>query len=63
MAVKNTERAEKVQSFGMGRRNVAGMLKLVCSVISVLARGFRSQVVLEKENFALPHQLHVLRCQ
>jgi hypothetical protein len=47
----------------MGSRNVAGMLKLVRSIVSVLARRFRSRVVLELENLALRHQLHVLRRQ
>src|SRR5260370_33405685 len=33
------------------------------SVISVVARRFRSRAVLELENLALRHQLHVLRRQ
>jgi hypothetical protein len=37
------------------------MLKLVRSIVSVLARRFRSRAVLELENLALRHQLHVLR--
>jgi hypothetical protein len=47
----------------MGRRGVAGMLKLVHSVVSVLARRFRRRAVLEVDNLALRHQLHVLRRQ
>jgi putative transposase len=47
----------------VGGRNVAGMLKLVRSIVSVLARRFRSRAVLELENLALRHQLHVLRRQ
>ena len=47
----------------MGRRSVAGMLKHVGSIVSVVARRFRRRVVLELENLALRHQLHVLRRQ
>ena len=47
----------------MGRRSVAGMLKLVRSIVSAVARRFRSRVFLELENLALRHQLHVLRRQ
>jgi hypothetical protein len=43
----------------MGRRSVAGMPKLVHPIVSVLARRFRSLAVLELENLALRHQLHV----
>jgi transposase InsO family protein len=39
------------------------MLKLDRSVISVVARRFRSRAVVELENLALRHQLHVLRRQ
>ena len=39
------------------------MLKLVRSIASVFARRFRSRAVLELENLALRHQLHVLRRQ
>ena len=39
------------------------MLKLVRSIVSVLAGRFRSRAVLELENLALRHQLHVLRRQ
>ena len=35
------------------------MLKLVRSIVSVIARRFRSRAVLELENLALRHQLHV----
>jgi hypothetical protein len=45
----------------MGSRSVAGMLKLVRSMVSVVVRRFRGRVVLELENLALRHQLHVLR--
>src|SRR3984893_14560599 len=37
------------------------MLNLLRSIVSVLARRFRSRVVLELEVLALRHQLHVLR--
>ena len=39
------------------------MLKHVRSIVAVLARRFRSRAVLELENLALRHQLHVLRRQ
>jgi|ERR1700730_18441057 len=39
------------------------MLKLMRSIVSVVARRFRRRVVLELENLALRHQLHVLRRQ
>jgi hypothetical protein len=39
----------------MGRRSVAGMLKLVRSIVSVVTRRFRRRVVLELENLALRH--------
>ena len=39
------------------------MLKLVRSIVSVIARRFRGRAVLELENLALRHQLHVLRRQ
>jgi hypothetical protein len=39
------------------------MLKLVRSIVSVLARRFCNRGILELENLALRHQLHVLRRQ
>src|SRR5713226_5337413 len=45
----------------MGSRSVAGMLTLLRFIGSVLLRRFRSRAVLELENLALRHQLHVLR--
>ena len=39
------------------------MPKLVSSIVSVLARRFRTRGVVELENLALRHQLHVLRRQ
>jgi hypothetical protein len=45
----------------MGRRSVASMLTLLRFIVSVLVRRFRSRAVLELENLALRHQLHVLR--
>ena len=39
------------------------MLKFVRSIVSVFARRFRSRAVLQLENLALRHQLHVLRRQ
>jgi len=47
----------------MGSRSVAGMLTLLRFIGSVLVRRFRSRAVLELENLALRHQLHVLRRQ
>ncbi len=47
----------------MGRRSVAGMLKLELPVLSAVARRFRRRAVLELENLALRHQLQVLRRQ
>jgi hypothetical protein len=41
----------------------ASMPKLVRSIVSVIARRFRSRAVLELENLALRHKLHVLRRQ
>jgi putative transposase len=39
------------------------MLKVVNSIVSVLARRFRSRAEVELENLALRHQLRVLRRQ
>src|ERR1700758_3557615 len=39
------------------------MLEHVRSIVAVLARRFRGRAVLELENLALRHQLHVLRRQ
>jgi putative transposase len=39
------------------------MLEHVRSIVAVLARRFRRRAVLELENLALRHQLHVLRRQ
>jgi hypothetical protein len=39
------------------------MLKLERSIVSMLARRFRSRAVVELENLALRHQLRVLRRQ
>src|ERR1700726_4724560 len=44
-------------------RSVVGMPKLMLSLFSFLARRFRSRAVLELENLALRHELHVLRRQ
>jgi hypothetical protein len=43
--------------------SVLGMLKHVRSIVTAIARRFRSRAVLELENLALHHQLHVLRRQ
>src|SRR6266852_8025357 len=40
----------------MGSHSVAGMLKLERSIVSMLARRFRSRAVVELENLALRHQ-------
>src|SRR6266853_1095395 len=53
----------KVWSFWIQRRNIAGMLILARSIVSRLACRFRSRAVVELENLALRHQLHVLRRQ
>jgi putative transposase len=53
----------KVWSFWIHRRNIAGMLRLVRSIVSRLVCRFRSRAVVELENLALRHQLHVLRRQ
>ncbi|HWY68172.1 MAG TPA: hypothetical protein VNX88_05875 [Terriglobales bacterium] len=45
------------------RRSVTGMLKLERSIVSMLASRLRSRAVVELENLALRHQLHVLRRQ
>jgi hypothetical protein len=37
------------------------MLKLMRSIVLVVARRLRSRAVVELENLALRHQLHVLR--
>jgi len=47
----------------MGSRSVACMLTLLRFIVSVSVRRFRSRTVLELENLALRHQLHVLRRQ
>src|SRR5713226_8465404 len=39
------------------------MLKLERPIVSVLVRRFRSRAVVELENLALRHQLHILRRQ
>src|ERR1700693_3443730 len=39
------------------------MLKHVHSIVAAIARRFRGRAVLELENLALRHQLHVLRRQ
>src|ERR1700674_83642 len=39
------------------------MLKFERSIVSVLGRRFRSRAVVELENLALRHQLHVIRRQ
>src|SRR6266851_506262 len=47
----------------MGDHSVAGILKLMRSTASGVACRFRRRAVLELENLALRHQLHVLRRQ
>ena len=47
----------------MGRRSVAGMLKFLRFIVSLLALRVRGRAVLELENLALRHQLYVLRRQ
>jgi hypothetical protein len=45
----------------MGSPSVAGILTLLRFIVSVLVRRFRSRAVLELENLAPRHQLHILR--
>jgi len=47
----------------MGRRGVAGTLKLERSIVSRLVCRFRNRAVVELESLALRHQLRVLRRQ
>jgi hypothetical protein len=47
----------------MGRHSVDGMHTLARSIVSRLVFRFRSRAVVELENLALRHQLHVLRRQ
>jgi len=63
VATENPESSEKSRVLVRGRRSVAGMLKLERSVISVVARRFRSRAVVELENLDPRHQLRVLRRQ
>jgi hypothetical protein len=51
----------EVWIFRIRRSNIAGMLKLVRSIVGRLVRRFRGRAVLELENLSLRHQLHVLR--
>jgi hypothetical protein len=53
----------KSLEYEAGRRSVAGMLKLERALVSRLVCRFRSRAVVELENLALRHQLHVLRRQ
>jgi hypothetical protein len=48
---------------GNHRSNIAGVLNLARSIVSVVIRRFRKRAVLELENLALRHQLYVLRRQ
>ena len=50
----------KVWSFWIQRRNIAGILELVRSIVSRLVCRLRSRAAVELENLALRHQLHVL---
>jgi hypothetical protein len=63
VATENSQCAEKSGVFRIRRRNIAGMLKLVRSIVARLGCRFRSRAVVELENLALRHQLHVLRRQ
>ena len=47
----------------MGCRSVVGMLMLGRSIVFRLGCQFRSRAVVELENLAVRHQLHVLRRQ
>jgi len=63
VATENSESSEMSGVLVRGRRSAAGMLKLERSVISVVARRFRSRAVVELENLDPRHQLRVLRRQ
>jgi hypothetical protein len=63
VSLLKTPNALKSLEFWDGQRSVAGMLTLLRFIVSVLVRRFRSRAVLELENLALRHQLHVLRRQ
>ena len=47
----------------MGHRSAVGMPNFERSIVSMLARRLRGRAVVELENLALRHQLHVLRRQ
>jgi hypothetical protein len=63
LCLSKTPKSAKSQSFEIPRHSVAGMHKAVRSIVSVVARRLRSRAVVELENLALRHQLHVLRRQ
>jgi hypothetical protein len=60
---KNSERAEKPKNFELGHRSVVSMPNFERSIVSMLARLLRGRAVVELENLALRHRLHVLRRQ
>jgi hypothetical protein len=59
---ENFENAEKSRVLGFAAIVFSACLNM-CSPSSPLVRRFRSRAVLELENLALRHQLHVLRRQ
>jgi hypothetical protein len=60
---KNSERREKSGVLGRVAVVSPACFKLVDSIISMLARRFRSRAAVELDNLALRHQLHVFRRQ
>ena len=63
LCLLKTPKAARGLELGIRRRTVGSMLKPMRSIVAVLARRFRSRAVLQLENLALRHQLHVLRRQ
>ncbi len=63
MATKNSERAGKSRVFGFTDAISPACLSWSESIVSRRVCRFRSRAVVELENLALRHQLHVLRRQ
>jgi hypothetical protein len=65
----STDGWQKIQNspqtleFWIHRHNIAGVAMLVRSIVSRLVCRYRGRAVVELENLALRHQLHVLRRQ
>ena len=63
LSLLKTPKEAKRLEFWIHRHSVLGMLEHVRFVVAVLTRRFCSRAVVELENLALRHQLHVLRRQ